>query len=133
MTRSAAAVLTGVAVLGAVGLAALALTRLVFPGELGGDNPSGLILMVVAIGLVAEGAAGYAAGRIAPSHPYGHAVGVAALLSLIVLASGTLSSEPFSVAVSQAGINLLQIPGLVLGAFVAKRLARENQVPGENE
>lgn len=131
MTRSAAAVLTGVAVLGAVGLAALSLARLVLPGELGGDNPTALIFLVVVIGLLAESVAGYATARIAPSHPYYHAVGVAAMLSVIVLAFGTMSAEPFSVAVSQAGINLLQVPGLLLGAFVAKRLLRESQTAEE--
>lgn len=131
MTRSAAAVLTGVAVLGAVGLAALSLARLAFPGELGGDNPTAAVLLVVVIGLLAETVAGYATARIAPSHPYHHAVGVAAMLSVIVLAFGTISAEPFSVAVSQAGINLLQIPGLLLGAFVAKRLLRESQTAEE--
>ena len=131
MTRSAAAVLTGVAVLGAVGLAALSLARLVLPGAFGGDNPTALVLLVVVIGLLAETVAGYATARIAPSHPYYHAVGVAAMLSVIVLVFGTMSAEPFSVAISQAGINLLQIPGLLLGAFVAKRLLSEGQAPGE--
>jgi len=133
MTRSAAAVLTGVAVLGTVGLAALSLTRLILPGGLGGDNPTAVILLVIVIGLLAESVAGYATARIAPSHPYYHAVGVAVMLSVIVLMFGSMSAEPFSVAVSQASINLLQIPGLVLGAFVAKRLLRESQASEEEE
>lgn len=123
MTRSAAAVLTGVAVLGVVGLAALILMRLVQPNGLGGDNPGVLILIVFGIALLAEIVAGYATGRIAPSHPCQHAAGVAVLISVIVLLSGIISSEPYSVAASQAGVNLLQIPGLVLGAYVASRLS----------
>lgn len=128
MTRSAAGVLIGVAVLGAVGLAGLSAARLVVPSGLGGDNPTSVIFMVVGIGLLAESIAGYVTARIAPSHPYLHAVGVAALLSLIVLAFGAVSTEPFGVAAGQAGLNLLQIPGLVFGSFVAVRLRRENQV-----
>lgn len=121
MTRSAAAVLTGVAVLGGVGLAALGAVRFVVPGGLGGDNPGALILTVFGIALLAEIVAGFATGRIAPSHPCQHAAGVAVLISVIVLLSGIMSSEPYSVAASQAGVNLLQIPGLVLGAYVASR------------
>ena len=121
MTRSAVAVLTGVAVLGVVGLAALAAMRLALPNGLGGDNPITLILIVLGIGLLAEVVAGYATARMAPSHPFPHAAGVAGLLSVIIVLYGFVSSEPFSVAASQAGMNLLQIPGLVLGAFVATR------------
>jgi len=121
MTRSAAAVFTGVAVLGGVGLAALGAVRFVVPGGLGGDDPGALILTVFGIALLAEIVAGYATGRIAPSHPCQHAAGVAVLISVIVLLSGIMSSEPYSVAASQAGVNLLQIPGLVLGAYVASR------------
>ena len=122
MTRSAAAVLTGVAVLGAVGLAGLAAVRLVLPSGLGGgDNPGALVLTVLVVALIAEIIAGFATAKIAPSHPCRHAAGVAVMISVIVLLSGFVSSEPYSVAASQAGVNLLQIPGLVLGAYVASR------------
>lgn len=132
MTRSAAAVLTGVAVLGVVGgLTALAVMRLVLPSGLGGNNPSTLILMVFGIVLIAEVIAGYATATIAPRHPYPHAAGVAVLLSVIILLVGVVSREPFGVAASQAGINLLQIPGLVLGAFVATR--RSESRSGHNQ
>ena len=107
--------------LGVVGLAGLSVVRLLVPSGLEGDNPNVLILTVVGIGLVAEVIAGYATARIAPSHPYPHAAGVAVLFSVIIVLVGFLSREPFSVAMSQAGMNLLQIPGLVLGAFVAMR------------
>jgi len=119
MTRSAAAVLTGVAVLGGTGIAVLSLVRFAAPGGLGGDDPASLILVVLGIALFAEIAAGYAAGRMAPFHPFRHAAGVAVLISVIVLLSGFVSSEPYGVAASQAGVNLLQIPGLMLGAYMA--------------
>jgi hypothetical protein len=121
MTRSAAAVLTGVVVLGGTGIAVLSVVRFASPGGLGGDNPGSLILVVLGIALIAEIAAGYAAGRMAPCHPCRHAAGVAVLISVIVLLSGFVSSEPYGVAASQAGVNLLQIPGLMLGAYMASR------------
>jgi len=121
MTRSAAAVLTGVAVLGVVGLAGLGAVRLVLPTELGGDNPGALVLTVLLVALIAEIVAGFATAKFAPSHPCQHAAGVAVMISVIVLLAGFFSSESYSVAVSQAGVNLLQIPGLVLGAYVASR------------
>ena len=121
MNRSAAAVLTGVAVLGVVGLAGLGAVRLVLPTELGGDNPGALVLTVLVVALIAEIIAGFATAKIAPSDPCRHAAGVALMISVIILISGFFSSEPYSVAASQAGVNLLQIPGLVLGAYVASR------------
>ena len=121
MTRSAAAVLTGVAVLGVVGLAALGAVRFVLPSGLGGDNPGALVLTVLLVALIAEVVAGFATAKITPSHPCRHAAGVAVMISVIVLLAGVFSSEPYSVAASQAGVNLLQIPGLVLGAYVASR------------
>ena len=125
MTRSAAAVLTGVAVLGIVGIAAISAVRLLLPSGLGGDSSSALILIGLGVALLAEIVSGYATARLAPNHPRRHAAGVAVLISLIVLLSGFVSSEPYSVAASQAGVNLLQIPGLILGAYVASRLKAE--------
>ncbi|TFG61829.1 MAG: hypothetical protein E4H28_08370 [Gemmatimonadales bacterium] len=127
MTRSAAAVLAGVAVLGVVGIAALGAVRFVLPSGLGGDSAGALILIVLGIGLLAEIVAGYATARIAPSHPCQHGAGVAVLISVIILLSGFVSSEPYSVAASQAGVNLLQIPGLVLGAYLASRSKSANR------
>lgn len=121
MTRSATAVLIGAAVLGVTGVVALGAVRFVLPGGLSGDNPGSLILTVLGIALLAEIAAGISTARLAPSHPCQHAAGVAVLISAIVLLSGFVSSEPYSVAASQAGVNLLQIPGLVLGAYIASR------------
>ena len=121
MTRSATAVLVGAAVLGVTGVVALGAVRFVLPSGLGGDNPGSLILIVLGIALLAEIAAGIATARLAPSHPCRHAAGVAVLISVIVLLSGFVSSEPYSVAASQAGVNLLHIPGLVLGADIASR------------
>ena len=125
MTRSAAAVLTGVAVLGIVGIAAIGAVRLLLPSGLGCDSSSALILIGLGVALLAEIVSGYATARLAPNHPRRHAAGVAVLISLIVLLSGFVSSEPYSVAASQAGVNLLQIPGLILGAYVASRLKAE--------
>ena len=125
MTRSAAAVLTGVAVLGVVGLAVLGAVRFVLPSGLGGDSPGALVLTVLVVALIAEIIAGFATAKIAPSRPCLHAAGVAVMISVIVLLSGFVSSEPYSVAASQAGVNLLQIPGLVLGAYVASRGSAE--------
>jgi len=126
MTRSAAAVLTGVAVLGIVGIAAISVVRLLLPSGLGGDSSSALIFIGLGVALLAEIVSGYATARLAPSHPRRHAAGVAVLISLIVLLSGFVSSEPYSVAATQAGVNLLQIPGLMLGAYVALRLKAES-------
>ena len=104
MTRSAAAVLSGVAVLGIVGIAAIIAVRLLLPSGLGGDSSSALILIGLGAALLAEIVSGYATARLAPSHPKRHAAGVAVLISLIVLLSGLVSSEPYSVAASQAGV-----------------------------
>ena len=119
MTRSAAAVLTGVAVLGGVGLAALGAVRFVVPGGLGGDDPGALILTVFGIALLAEIVAGFSTVRIAPTHPCQHAAGVDVLISVSVLLSGSMSSESHTVAASPDGVHPRHTPGRVLVPHVA--------------
>lgn len=116
--RSLIAVFAGLVVLAAVMLVEWRIV-VALPAPIALPSPSTTLLRIVAMGLLAEVPAGYLTARLSPSFPFRHAFAVAVSAGLIGGAVMSITGlSTFSLA---AGLNLLQAPGILLGAWLQAR------------
>jgi len=121
-SRSVLAVISGAFVLLTVAVSLGYLFSLLAV-HLGSGPTSGLseLLIAVTIGLLAQIPAGYVVARFAPSWPYLHAI---ALVVAFSIAAGLLISTgagPVDGGLETAAVNLIQLPGILLGVWIHER------------
>lgn len=118
--RSVAAVLLGVLVLFAAAFGASYTFGALSVSNRGLTGP-GYTTVIWGAGLAGQALAGYAAARTAGRAPYAHAIGVGVVVVGLVLSPSLVQVVPDWWAVQVAAVNLLLLPGLLAGAWVASQ------------
>lgn len=122
--RSIIAVMAGVGVLILIAFVSGYVTRTLFglgPGSAVGFTPS-LALGSLAIGLLAEIPGGWVTARLSPSRPYLHAVALVLFLSAFAAVTVFDGFAGLGQAGRVAAANLVQLPGVLLGAWLGARV-----------
>jgi hypothetical protein len=116
--RSVAAVLLGVLVLFAAAFGASYTFGALSLSNRGLTGPA-YATVIWGAGLAGQALAGYAVARAAGRAPYAHAIGVGAVVVALVLSPSLLQVVPDWWAPQAAAVNLLLLPGLLAGAWIA--------------
>jgi hypothetical protein len=118
--RSAAAIALGAVVLVGMLVIIMVAIRSFVPGGPADVPAAGQVVVSLAIGLLAEVPAGWVVGRIAPAKPYVHGIALVLFFSLM---AGLQTGATGGIAVGAPLflLNLLQIPGVLVGVWLAVR------------
>ena len=118
--RSIASIVLGAVVLVSMIMLIMVVIRRFVPGGPAGVPVAGQIVVSLAIGLLAEIPAGWTVGRLAPAKPYVHGIALVVFFSLM---AGLQTGATGGIAVGAPLflMNLMQIPGVLVGVWLAVR------------
>jgi len=132
IVRSGVSLALGAIVLVGMIVIIMAVLRLLVPGGPSNVPVAGQMVVSLAIGLLAEVPAGWVVGRFAPAKPYVHGVALVLFFSLM---AGLQTGATGGIAVGAPLflMNLLQIPGVLVGVWLAVRGRRRVTVSTEQK